>query len=73
MPKLLRRRPAGGRLEVKSGLWAGGVSPEDWRNAPSRKEVVNDLAREIKGCILVGHGLGSDLNKLNLRHPKCAL
>ena len=69
---MLRRPTVGGRLGVKQGLWVGGVPPHDWRDAPSRKEVVHVLARKIDGCILVGHGLGSDLNKLSLRHPKCA-
>ena len=62
----------GGNLDVKETQWSGGVPPEDWRDAPSLKEVVALLLPELWDCTLVGHGLKKDLDKLRLRHPKCA-
>ncbi len=59
-------------MDMKETLWSGGVPPEDWRGAPSLKQVVKLLLRETWDCILVGHGLRKDLDKLNIRHPKCA-
>ena len=57
---------------MKATLWDGGVPPEDWRDAPSLKEVIWVLSKKIHDCILVGHGLGKDIGYLRLRHPKCA-
>ena len=63
----------GGRGEHAGTGWTGGVPPEQWLDAPGRKEVAALLGREIEGCILVGHGLAKDLKALQLRHPKCGV
>jgi RNA exonuclease 4 len=50
--------------------WVSGVRPSDLQDAPSFEKVQADVAKLIKGRILIGHAIHNDLKALLLSHPK---
>lgn len=47
-----------------------GIRRKDLVDAPPFSQVQQEVAEIIKGRILIGHGLGSDLKALKLSHPR---
>ena len=50
--------------------WVSGVRPEDLHNAPDFIKVQAEVAKLIKGKVLVGHAIHNDLKALLLSHPR---
>jgi len=55
---------------MKSCQWNGGVPASCIMNASRLQVVAAEVANQIKGCIVVGHGLHNDLLRLGVSHPK---
>ncbi|EPQ28185.1 uncharacterized protein PFL1_04014 [Pseudozyma flocculosa PF-1] len=49
--------------------WVSGIRPRHLRDAPPFSEVQAEVARLIKGKVLVGHAIQNDLKALMLSHP----
>lgn len=50
--------------------WVSGVRPENLYEAPSFESVQTDVAKLIKGRVLIGHAIHNDLKALLLSHPR---
>jgi RNA exonuclease 4 len=50
--------------------WVSGVRPSDLQGAPNFQEVQSEVAKLIKGRVLVGHAIHNDLKALLLSHPR---
>ena len=47
--------------------------PSKWDNAPHMEQVGEQIARAIKGCILVGHNVGFDIQMLQANMDRAGL
>ncbi|UZJ56352.1 hypothetical protein CBS101457_005672 [Exobasidium rhododendri] len=50
--------------------WVSGVRPSDLQGASSFETVQAEVAKLIKGRVLIGHAIHNDLKALLLSHPK---
>ncbi|KAJ1600973.1 hypothetical protein NDA14_005539 [Ustilago hordei] len=53
--------------------WVSGVRASDLKNAPSFSEVQGEVAKLIKGKVLVGHAIQNDLKALLVSHPRALI
>ena len=51
-------------------LEVNGYTPEKWGEAPYLEHVAIDIATMLKGCVIVGHNVGFDLDFLQADFKK---
>ncbi|KAL0038246.1 hypothetical protein WJX79_010065 [Trebouxia sp. C0005] len=49
--------------------WIGGVTVENYTDAPTLKVIQQQLTTLLEGSLLIGYGLSKDLSSLRLHHP----